>query len=250
MLGFKVLKLKTEKDKNIFYNKIPILVLKKDIENLIKCLRGFDATDELLSSLEYELGQDQRNLAKGYNYIQETKIINKETLKELYDILSNGLLDEYSIENMGEYYRQKDVYILDATHGILGGYSKGIDASLVSNKMDDLFEYINTDNESNIVDTYIKSQVIHYYVGQVHPYFDINGRTARTLSMWYLLKQKADPLIMFNKGMYKNRTEYKKSIMKCTGGDITPFIEFTLKTLKSELEEKINHNEKQGQINR
>ncbi|MBR5369876.1 MAG: Fic family protein [Bacilli bacterium] len=244
MLGFKVLKLKIEADKNIFYNKIPIIGLKKDIEDLIKCLRGFDAYDELVSSLEYELGQDQRNLAKGYNYILETKTINKDTVKELYDILSNGLLDDYSIENMGEYYRQKDVYILDGSHNLLGGYDKGIDPSLVSNKMDDLFEYINTDNESNIVDIYIKSQIIHYYIGKVHPYFDINGRTARTLSMWYLIKQKEDPLIMFNKGMYKNRTEYKKAIIKCNKGDITPFIEFTLKTLKSELEEKIDKDRK------
>ena len=244
MLGFKVLKLKTETDKNIFYNKIPILGLKKDIEELLKCLRGFDATDELVSSLEYELGQDQRNLAKGYNYIQETKSINKDTLKELYDILSKGLLDEYSIENMGEYYRQKDVYILDGSNNLLGGYEKGMVPSLVTTKMDDLFDYINTDNESNIVDIYIKSQVIHYYIGKVHPYFDINGRTARTLSMWYLIKQKADPLIMFNSGIYKNRTDYKKSIIKCNKGDITPFIEFTLKVLKSELEEKVNQDRK------
>ena len=38
--------------------------------------------------------------------------IEKESLRELYAILSKDLLDDYSIENMGEYYRQKPVYII------------------------------------------------------------------------------------------------------------------------------------------
>lgn len=241
MLGFKTLKLKTEKDKNFFYNKLALKGLKKDIEELLRQIDEFNFSDELFSSLEFEMGKDQQNLTKGYLYILGRKGINKNNVKELYNILSDGLLDEYSQENMGEYYREKDVYILDNSHSFMESYTKGMDSSLVENKMNDLFEYINKDNTNDLVETYIKSQVIHYYMAYVHPYFDVNGRTARTTAMWFLLKQNASPCILFNRGIYKNRTDYKKAILKCTLGDITPFIDFSLKTLKQELEEYLSY---------
>ena len=47
------------------------------------------------------------NLYHGYQYILTHQNINKESIKELYKILSDGLLDSYSINNMGKYYREK-----------------------------------------------------------------------------------------------------------------------------------------------
>ena len=52
------------------------------------------------------------NLYHGYQYITTHTDINKYSLKELYNLLSEGLLDEYSINNMGSFYRNKPVYIL------------------------------------------------------------------------------------------------------------------------------------------
>lgn len=243
VLGFKVLKLKTEKKKNIYYNKEKLKKIKSEIEDLLNNINNFDVSEELISSLEFELGKDKNNLANGYYYILANKQINKENLKELYDILSKDLLDDYSIENMGEYYRKKDVYILDGSNSLIGSYDKGMNPEIIEEKMDDLFEYINKENENDLLDVYIKSQIIHYYLSYVHPYFDVNGRCARTLSMWYLIKQNAYPFIIFNKGIYKNRTNYKKSILKCNRGDVTPFLEFSLKILKKELEEIISYED-------
>ena len=58
MLGFKVTNLKTDRDKNIFYNKAKIKALKKEIEKLLKQLHDIDVTEELISSLEFERGKD------------------------------------------------------------------------------------------------------------------------------------------------------------------------------------------------
>jgi Fic family protein len=243
VLGFKTLKLKTEKDRNFFYNKIALKGLRKELEELIKQIKDFNVSDELFSSLDFEMGKDQQNLTKGYLYVLGRKEINKDNVKELYDILSAGLLDDYSIENMGEYYREKDVYILDNNHSFIESYTKGMDASLVDDKMNDLFDYINKDDTNDLIEIYIKSQIMHYYISYVHPYFDVNGRTARTTAMWYLIKENVSPFILFNRGIYKNRADYKKAILKCTLGDITPFIEFSLKTLKKELEEFISYED-------
>ena len=238
MLGFKVLKLKNERDKNFHYNKNKIKKLKLEIESLLNQINDINPSEEIIKLLEFERGKDRNNLLNGYNYILENKEINKDTLKELYDILSKDLLDDYSKENMGKYYREKEVYIL-------GSLNKGMDASLVNGKMDDLFEYINedNDNDNDTVDTFIKSQIMHYYLVYVHPYFDVNGRTARTLSMWYQLKQNKPELILFNRGIHLNKGGYKESIVKCNKGDITPFLVFSLNSLRCELEDIISYED-------
>ena len=238
MLAFKVLKLKTENNRNIFYNKIRIEKLKKEIEELLKRINNYDSASELMSLLGH--GKEDNNLSKGYFYILQNKEINKDSLKELYDILSNDLLDEYSLENMGKYYRKKRVFILDSSYnGLIGGFDKGMNPEVVEERMDSLLNYINEDNEKDIVDTYIKSQIIHYYLVCVHPNFDVNGRTARTLSTWYLLNKKADPCILFNKGISNDKDEYKDVLKKSRRVNITAFIEYSLKVLKKELEKEI-----------
>ena len=51
------------------------------------------------------------NLYRGYKYIFEGKDINEDTLRHLYKILSEGLLDTYDLRHMGKYYRQAPDYI-------------------------------------------------------------------------------------------------------------------------------------------
>ena len=52
------------------------------------------------------------NLYKGYQYILGAGDINKESLKELYSILSEGLLSKEESQDMGEYYRTRSGIIL------------------------------------------------------------------------------------------------------------------------------------------
>ena len=243
MLGFKVLNLKTDKGKNFYYNNIVTNRLGKEIENILDKVKDIDAIKELTSSLEYEVGKEKTNLANGYYYILDSKPINKDTLKGLYDILSKDLLDDYSIETMGKYYRKNNVYILDSKENLMGTFDKGMSPDKVEENMDSLFNYINKNSSNDPIELFIKSQIIHYYMAYVHPYYDVNGRCARTTSMWYLLNNGQYTSIVFNKGIYKNKTEYKKLMQKCRNGNLTPFLEFSLEVLKNELENSIIYSD-------
>ena len=48
------------------------------------------------------------NLYKGYKYILEGAEINKDSLHDLYSILSYNLLEEDDLKKMGPYYRNED----------------------------------------------------------------------------------------------------------------------------------------------
>jgi len=179
------------------------------------------------------------NLYHAYNYILREPNINPETLKKLYSILSKNLLEARDKARMGEYYRTDKVYIL------IGGNlscepDEGIPVEKIDEFMNAYFNFLNNlDYCKSITDEYIKSQILHFYFVYIHPYFDVNGRTSRTLAMWYLLNKKAYPYIIFNRGITFKGSEYDKAIIDVKKyHDISFFIDYMLKTVQIELEKE------------
>lgn len=190
---------------------------------------------------KYNPKQIQRikNLYHGYNYILKDKEINKENLKKLYHLLAKDLLNPNDLNRMGEYYRLAPVYILNKGR-LDTELSKGIEFDLIEDYMKSYFDFLNTPFKSNSsTDEYIKSQILHFYFVYIHPYFDVNGRTSRTLSMWYLLNKKVYPYIIFNRGITFRGSKYDTSIQDVIKyHDISFFIDYMLKTVHSELEKE------------
>lgn len=179
------------------------------------------------------------NLHKGYNYILNKKDINKDNLKELYTILSNGLLSDYDLSHMGEFYRNDDVFIF-FSDSLEVEPDKGVNTEILTYKMDELLNYLNSNNDfDNMTDYYIKSQIAHFYFVYLHPYFDINGRSARTTSMWYLLNNEAYPYTIFNRAIRNNKSSYYSEIRygKETR-NITNFVNYLMISTKEELEKE------------
>lgn len=189
------------------------------------------------------------NLYHGYQYIITHQDINKYSLRELYSLLSDGLLNEYSINNMGDFYRERPVYILKGDRLDLEPY-EGAKYEDIEYYMNKLFEYINKCDTNDEIDDFIKSQIIHFYFVYVHPYFDVNGRCSRTLSMWYLLNKKCYPYIIFNRAIAFNQRGYEENIIKSRNtGDMTLFLKYMLISVEKELEKEylinnINSNSK------
>lgn len=179
------------------------------------------------------------NLYNGYKYILTNSDIDKEHLRELYGILSDGLLCIEDIDRMGEYYRTAPVYILKKGRLDME-LEQGIDYSLIDRYMDIYFKYVNEIDEGTITDSFIKSQVMHFYFVYIHPYFDVNGRTSRTLAMWYLLNNEAYPYIIFNRAINNNASNYDEAIMDTKNiANISFFIKYMMINVKKELEKEL-----------
>ena len=176
------------------------------------------------------------NVYRGYKYILNHKAINKDSLRELYDILKDGILEPYDEYNLGKYYRTKPVYIFKNS---LDDPYLGINEKKIYDYMDMLFDYINNESVNNSIDTFIKSQIMHYYFVYIHPYLDINGRTSRTLSMWYLLNKKEYPYLVFNKAITFSKSKYEKSIINARErGNLNIFLKYMLESVRKELEKQ------------
>lgn len=270
------LDLKTNEDANIRFNSEYI---KSYQEELIKFLDGLDymktlkfartmmisqeiksnnviegikddlsIIDKVITQRKDNLSERARkriiNLYHGYQYILTHKTINKETLKELYELLSENILDIKDKKRMGEYYRTAPVYIIKGNRLDTEPYM-GMDENKIEYFMDQLFEFINNDIlEETEINRFIKSQIMHFYFVYIHPYFDVNGRTSRTVAMWYLLNKKNYPYIIFNRAIAFNQKDYEPNIIKGRNyGDITLFIKYMLTSVEKELEkEYLIHN--------
>lgn len=179
------------------------------------------------------------NLYKGYRYIfEEEQEINQDTLKVLYQKLSRRLLDPYDLERMGEFYRNDPVYIFYSMN-MNTPPAEGLDAAFIQEYMNYYFEFIQNYPADDATAEYIKSQIMHFYFVYIHPYYDVNGRTSRTVSMWYLLNKEIYPYIIFNRGITLKKNNYYKVIRTCYKKvDVTPFVEYMLKNVFSELQKE------------
>ena len=189
------------------------------------------------------------NLYNGYKYILTHKTMDENHLKTLYDILSDGLLEKCDIVKMGDLYREDTVYILK--NGRLDTEpDHGLPFELVPKYMKIYFDYVNSsmNSDSTITDYFIKSQIMHFYFVYIHPYFDVNGRSSRTMAMWFLLKHNIYPYIIFNRAITFEASNYDKAIVDTKKFcDLTFFVKYMMVNVKRELEkEMIMHQIKEN----
>lgn len=101
-------------------------------------------------------------------------------------------------------------------------------ARLVSQLMDELFDWMKTENKN--IHPLILSSVFHYEFVFIHPFSDGNGRMAR---LWHTaILSKWKPIfeyIPIESQIEKFQEEYYGAIAKChVAGESTIFIEFML----------------------
>lgn len=201
-----------------------------------------DTIEKVIEAMERkntsELVHRITNLYRGYKYILKGHKIDEDSVSHLYKILSKDLLCREDLVRMNDKYRTDVVYILqngrlDDTRDL------GLDAKLIPEYMKCYFDYVNNGEQfGSITDYFIKSQLMHFYFVYIHPYFDINGRTSRTIAMWYLLNNDIYPYIIFNRGISVD-AHYDKLIRESKKYyDLTRFVYYMLFNVKKELEKE------------
>ncbi len=134
----------------------------------------------------------------------------------------------------GRYRDNNDVNVIDAINGEIIHIPPAF--TEVPVLMDELIVFFNNNNDSQFVHPIIKGCIIHFMIGYIHPFVDGNGRTARALFYWYLLKNgywlteylSISRLIMRSKKQYADAFLYTET----DGNDLTYFINYNLKTMQ------------------
>jgi Fic family protein len=190
---------------------------KKKIDEVMRKDEGLNKKEQIIA-----------NMKNGMDFVIDHDI-TEENIHELYLILSfNSLSKEEMVEN--GYYRMNDVDII----GKYGEISdRGVDPAKLDEWMKGFVAFIQKSMLSLHPLTYLMPHIIHYYMLYLHPYYDFNGRMARILSYWYILKCPFihDKLPVFSEAINYNsstKSMYYHAI-ECAredGNDMTFFFDY------------------------
>lgn len=168
---------------------------------------------------EVKTDNDQiiKNMIRGIEYVNTCPEFNEHNLYDLYNILSQGCLDEEDKLINGNLYRHDEVEI---------DKYKGCPHTKIKECMDSLFEFIN----SHLKDTdllFYLPHIAHYYIAYIHPYFDYNGRTARMVSFWIslLTNQNVLPPVV-SEAINQTKSQYYAALSETrdSHNDLTYFL--------------------------
>ncbi|MBP5537932.1 MAG: Fic family protein [Bacteroidales bacterium] len=178
-------------------------------------------------------------------YIAEnnSSALSPEFILRIHEIMTENTLD--NPEDAGRFRTNNDVVVADSIKGevvhIPPSYSE------ISKFIEDLCAFANADG-SYFIHPIIKAITIHFLVAYYHPFSDGNGRTARALFYWYMLKSGywLMEYLSISRIISRAKPSYEKSFLYAEkdGNDIGYFISYNLRVLKLSFDELKNYIER------
>ncbi|QHW00817.1 Fic family protein [Spirosoma endbachense] len=145
---------------------------------------------EMLRKKRPPRNMSERMIVNNYLTIQYIIDIRKDSLTsnnlmELHRLMTADTLD--NPEESGRIRSHDTIYVVDAINGDI--IHTPPSPSSLSTFIDDLCRFFNDETPDFFVHPVVKASIIHFLIGYFHPFTDGNGRTARALFYWYLLRK-------------------------------------------------------------
>ena len=181
--------------------------------------------------------KSQQMIANNYQTIRfivenKEKPLTPELVFHIHRLMTEKTLE--NPEDAGRLRRNDDVVVEDGiTHEVVHmppSYEE------LPTFVEELCHYFNETDAKIFVHPIIRGIIIHFMVAYMHPFVDGNGRTARALFYWYMLKQgywlmeymSVSRVIASSKKSYEKTYQYVES----DGMDVGYFIIYNLKVLE------------------
>ena len=104
-----------------------------------------------------------------------------------------------------------------------------------------LCDFANSKQDLFFIHPVIKAVILHFWLAYLHPYVDGNGRTARALFYWYMLKQKywLFEYLSISRIILKSRKQYNRAFLhsELDDADLTYFIVYHLRAIQLAIRE-------------
>ena len=109
----------------------------------------------------------------------------------------------------------------------------------------DLCRFFNERNSKQFVHPIIRGIIIHFMISYVHPFPDGNGRTARAMFYWYMLKEGywLTEYLSISRVIAQSKKSYEKAFLytEADGMDIGYFVAYNLRVLEQSFKQLQNY---------
>lgn len=161
----------------------------------------------------------------------KTDEISPDKILYLHKLITSGTLDE--VEDEGMFRNNNDVHVVNHINSeIVHTPPSHVE---LDSLIKDLCDFFNNDNQ-NFIHPIIKGCIIHFMIGWIHPFSDGNGRTARALFYWYMLKRGywLTEYLSISRIIKDTKAQYEKAYLytEVDGNDLGYFITYHIKTME------------------
>jgi Fic family protein len=172
------------------------------------------------------------------NQIKEftDKPLTPELVEELHGHMTRDTLEDPSWEGN---FRQEEVEVFDIDGQTVLHVPP--QSSEIKKSIERLCDFVNEEEGEEFVHPVVKGILIHFWLAYLHPFMDGNGRTARALFYWYMLKEKywLFEYLSISGIILKKRVQYYRAFLysEIDDGDATYFIMFHLRAIRDAIDE-------------
>lgn len=160
------------------------------------------------------------------------KPLSRELIIEIQASITKDTLEDK--DAVGRFKKEGEEYeVVDRADGTL--LFRPPPVSEIEERIKTLCDYANEEQGETFVHPVIKAILLHFGLAYIHPFVDGNGRTARALFYWYMLKNKywLFEYLSISRILIRAPGQYKRAYLysEIDGQDLTYFIMFNLRAI-------------------
>ncbi|MGB1231345.1 MAG: Fic family protein [Winogradskyella sp.] len=178
------------------------------------------------------------NNYKTIQYISEHQDENI-SIEKLFDI--HRLVTENTLEDkdVGVFRDNNEINVVNELTGDIVHTPPNFEE--LNELMKSFCEFFNNNPKEDFIHPIVKGSILHFLIGYIHPFVDGNGRTARAIFYWYLLKNGywLTEYMSISRVIMKTKVQYEKAYLytEIDDMDVTYFIHYQVKVLLKAFED-------------
>lgn len=177
--------------------------------------------------------------------------MSMELILELHELITKDTLDsEGEIPRMRK--SGEPIFVSDRLTGVI--YHEAPDIEVAKESLKELIKFANDESKNEVfIHPVIKAIMLHFWMGYLHPFTDGNGRLARMLFYWYLIKKGywAFVYLPISKVIKDAPDQYKMAYIysEQDNNDLCYFINYNLKKIELAIKDFLDYLEKKSKEN-
>ncbi|MDE6841970.1 MAG: Fic family protein, partial [Muribaculaceae bacterium] len=195
-----------------------------------------EAAKEMLRKKTQPRDRSQKMILNNYQTIQfisehKHEPLTKELLLQVHNsITADTLEDTLSCGKLRTHDR------IVVSNGITGDVvHRPPTYECLERLVDELCIFFNSSDNDVFIHPIIKGLIIHFLIAYYHPFTDGNGRTARAMFYWYMLKENywLMEYLSISRIIYRSKSRYERAFLytESDGNDLGYFITYNLDVL-------------------
>ena len=191
---------------------------------------------DMLRKKKTPQNKSQQMIANNYNTIQyivehKDEPLTEEALLHIHRLMTEKTMDHP--EDAGRFRTNDKVVVADMVEGDVIYTPPSFQE--IPEFVQSLCDFFNNDSPRTFIHPIIRGIIVHFMLAYMHPFADGNGRTARALFYWYMLKEKywLTEYMSISRVIAKSKPSYEKSFryVENDGNDIGYLVAYNLRAL-------------------